>query len=337
MLLTDGNLLAIGDDGCVTAGAAQGSERAEVYDPTIDRWTEVGTLNKPRGVPELVASPDGSAMVLGGVNEQDEPFSSTKIYSPTDRMWSPGPLMNTADVQAAVALEDGTIISVGIESTEILDPGASAWRRSTPPPKVFIERMLPLDDGLVLAVGENDNERRDGALLTFDPGTMRWTSFPAPAFDQFTELVPLPGGDLLAFGMDESELGFFPSATVMRYEASQHRWVEAASIPTVRTDAQIAVMADGRVLVAGGHQRMTDLGDGEVLSITEIYDPETDSWTSGPRLLVTRRAGYAATLADGSVLVYGGYVTWPSADLPDTGTITCPPPIVETERLYAVP
>jgi hypothetical protein len=330
-------VLTVGDDACAIAGAAKGSELAEEYDPARDRWIEVGTLNKPRGVPHLVALPDGTAMVLGGVNEQDEPFSSTKIYSPTDRAWSPGPLMLRADVQATAALADGTIIAVGVESTEILDPAASAWRRSTPPPNVFIEQLLPLADGRVLAIGENDNEARDAAFLTFDPGTTRWSSFTAPAFDRFTELVRLPNDDLLAFGMDESELGLYPSATVMRHKASGDRWVKAASIPAARTDAQIAVMADGRVLVAGGHQQLSDIGDGDVLDSTEIYNSAFDTWVPGPDLLARRQSGYAMTLPDGSVLVYGGHGPWSSPSTPDTGSTDCPPPIAETERLYAVP
>ena len=134
VLLTDGTLLAVGDDGCgLLGGAVEGSERAQMYDPAADRWTEVGSLNKPRGVLQLVALPEGSAMVLGGVNEQDEEFSSTKVYSPTDRTWSPGPLMIRAGVYAAGSLADGTVISVGRGATEILDAGATAWRRSRRP------------------------------------------------------------------------------------------------------------------------------------------------------------------------------------------------------------
>jgi hypothetical protein len=337
-LLSDGALLAVGDNGCGMAGAVEGSERAEIYDSTTDLWTEVGSLNKPRGVPELVALRDGTAMVLGGVNENDEGFSSTKVYSPVDRTWSPGPLMIRAGVNAAVALADGTVIAVVGDGTEILDPGASAWRRSTPPPKVFIERLFLLADGLVLAVGSNDNEDRDAAFLTFDPRRDRWARI-AAASSYRSDVVTTDHGTILSLGQDEG------GSLVERYDPRADEWTPTARMRDGRVRAQVARLADGRVLVAGGmsvSSRAVDGGysvteDG-VSDTTEIYDPGSDTWTGGPRLLSPRQAGYAIALPDGSVLVYGGYAAEaPSEPSPDTGTGECPPPIPETERLYVVP
>lgn len=337
VLLTDGTLLAVGEDACVSAGAAQGSERAEVYDPGADQWIEVGSLNKPRGVPQLVALPDGTAMVLGGVNEQDEPFSSTKIYSPRDRTWSAGPLMIRADVQAAIATTDGTIVSVGVEGTEILDRGGTAWRRSTPPPKVFVERLFLLPDGVLLAAGENDTEERDAAFLTFDPHRETWTRISA-ASSYRSDVVTLEDGSILSLGQDEG------GSRVERLDSPTAEWTATAPMHDGRVGAQVASLADGRVLVAGGmsiSSRAVDGGysvteDG-VSDATEIYDPGSDSWTPGPRLGSPRQAGYAKALPDGSVLVYGGYVSSPASGTPDTGTVECPAPIPETERLYVVP
>ena len=339
VLLTDGTLLAVGEDACVSAGAAQGSERAEVYNPGTDRWTEVGSLNKPRGVPQLVALPDGTAMVLGGVNEQDVAFSSTKVYSPRDRAWSAGPLMIRADVQAAITTKDGRIIAVGVEGTEILDRGGTAWRRSTPPPKVFVERLFLLPNGVLVAAGENDTEERDAAFLTFDPHGETWTRISAVSSYRFDAVVvALEDGSILSLGQDEG------GSRVERLESPTAEWTATAPMHDGRVRAQVAALADGRVLVAGGmsiSSRAVDGGysvteDG-VSDATEIYDPGSDTWTPGPRLGSPRQEGYAKALPDGSVLVYGGYVSVPSSGTPDTGTVACPPPIAETERLYAVP
>jgi galactose oxidase len=58
----------------------------------------------------------------------------------------------------------------------------------------------------------------------------------------------------------------------------------------------IAILPDGRVLVAGGDDAAN----------TSIYDPATDSWTRGPAMNIAR--GYQAdvTLADGRVFTIGG-------------------------------
>ena len=326
VLLTDGTLLAVGDDRCGMAGAHEGSERAEIYDHAADRWTEVGSLNKPRGGPQLVALPEGSAMVLGGVNEQDEEFSSTKVYSPTDRTWSPGPLMIRAGIYAAVSLADGTVISVGRGGTEILDAGATAWRRSTPPPKVFIEQLFLLADGVVLAVGTNDNEDRDAAFLTFDPDRETWTSLAAPSTYR-SDVITLDDGSIVVVGSGDAGTG------VERYDRASDRWVPGAPMSRGRYDAQVTRLTDGRVLVAGGS---TISGD-DATDTTEIYDPGADTWTPGPPLLAPRQRGHAMSLPDGSVLVYGGHGPWSPPPSPDTGSTECAPPIAETERLYVVP
>jgi Kelch motif protein len=329
VLLTDGTMLAVGDDGCGLAGANKGSEITEVYDPTADSWTQVGSLNKPRGGLQLMALPDGAAMVLGGVNEQDEEFSSTKIYSPIERGWSDGPLMIRAGVYAAIATADGMVISVGLGGTEILEPGAKAWRRSAVPPKVFVERMFLLADGLVLAVGSNDNEDRDAAFLTFDPDRETWKRLAAPPSYR-SDVVPLDDGSVLAVGTDDT------GTRVERYERAADRWVTVAPIDTGRYGAQITRLTEGRVLVAGGTVTKAGSSAEVATDTTEIYDPASDTWKPGPSLLAPRERGYAMTLADGSVLVYGGHATWSQPPSPDTGS-DCPPPIAETERLYAVP
>jgi hypothetical protein len=87
------------------------------------------------------------------------------------------------------------------------------------------------------------------------------------------------------------------------------------------------VLADGRVLVAGGSTG-SDFG-GRALTTTELYDPAADRWEPGPDLLEPRYGGHALVLADGSVLILGG-----AKDFNTEGdTPWCPTPLVTTERL----
>jgi galactose oxidase len=63
----------------------------------------------------------------------------------------------------------------------------------------------------------------------------------------------------------------------------------------------IAILPDGRVLVAGGDDAAN----------TSIYDPATDSWTRGPAMNIPRGYQADATLADGRVFTIGG--SWSGA------------------------
>ena len=68
------------------------------------------------------------------------------------------------------------------------------------------------------------------------------------------------------------------------------------------------VLADGRVLVAGGCQAFAagTCMAGAVTATTEIYDPESDTFAAGPSLLHARWGHDAVLRGDGTVLIVGG-------------------------------
>jgi N-acetylneuraminic acid mutarotase len=61
------------------------------------------------------------------------------------------------------------------------------------------------------------------------------------------------------------------------------------------------VAADGKIHAIGGRFGASN----DKTDMHDIYDPATNSWTSGPPL-PTARSGVAATLYEGMVLVLGG-------------------------------
>jgi N-acetylneuraminic acid mutarotase len=78
-----------------------------------------------------------------------------------------------------------------------------------------------------------------------------------------------------------------------------------------RYDHTATLLADGRVLVAGGTRSTV------ILDSTEIYDPTSNSWSPGPSL-PSPRTGHAATLLPGGrVLVVGGNGTSDPLDTAD--------------------
>ena len=183
----------------------------------------------------------------------------------------------------------------------------------------------------MLAKGEWHDEPELPVFLRFDPGGEIWGTIEPP--DVFRpELVALASGSLLVLGDNEG------GGRVERYNAKTGKWREPAQMRTGRTRAQVTLLQDGRVLVAGGVELLSEpvdggysVTEGAALNSTEIYDPAADAWTSGPRLLRARQGGQAITLGDGSVLVFGGYVaTPPEPANPDTGTPgPCPTPAGE--------
>lgn len=135
----------------------------------------------------------------------------------------------------------------------------------------------------------------------YDPTTNAWTTTaPAPAFDA---LAPLPGGKVLGvYGQD------YPSATAQIYDPVTNKWTATGGIAARRVGFVLASLPSGRVLLAGGQE--VGLGVGAVntdRAQSWEYDPTAGTWSSVGPLIASRSATPWVTLADGRILVAGGF------------------------------
>lgn len=321
VVLGDGSVLVVGDDhACIPGGAEAGSERAEVYEPAHDRWVEVESLNKPRKIPATVGLADGSAMVIGGINIDDVSFSSTKIFSSTARTWADGPLLDVARNRPfAATLGDGRVLvasevafaeTSSITTTEIYDPSAGTWSRGPSLSAVSFNDLLPLADGRLLGMGISDMDTEPALVaLLFDPSRDTWVTIQAPGMGIGFELVALADGGALAIGgYDGGELyGGDGSLTarVGRLDPTSGRWNPVAPMSTPRAETTTVRLVDGRVLAIGGAIG-DDFSNSQALTAVELFDPESDRWTTLPDLMEPRYDAEAVVLEDGSVLLLGG-------------------------------
>ena len=85
------------------------------------------------------------------------------------------------------------------------------------------------------------------------------------------------------------------------YVPSHGRFVSVGRSHELRNSHTATLLADGRVLVAGGW------GANAVTASTEIYDPGTKSFSRGPQMLSIRAGASATLLTDGRVLLAGGF------------------------------
>lgn len=109
----------------------------------------------------------------------------------------------------------------------------------------------------------------------------------------------LPNGKVLVVG-GEHPLPSEPTAEIL--DPVTQTWSQPSPANYHHTEATATLLADGRVLVAGGG------GPPGFLS-TEIYDPASDTWTSVPVADVPRGHHSAVRLSDGRVLLAGGYLS----------------------------
>jgi Galactose oxidase, central domain/Kelch motif len=98
-------------------------------------------------------------------------------------------------------------------------------------------------------------------------------------------------------------------------------WASTGNMVTPRSGQTATLLADGKVLAAGGNVGDTGLAE------AELYDPATRTWTATGSM-GTARTGHTATLLpDGRVLVAGGYgggMVPPSSLLPTSAELYDP-------------
>jgi hypothetical protein len=195
---------------------------------------------------------------------------------------------------------------------------------------------VSLADGRALGIGWNfsDTEPTIAAVI-YDPSMDAWDGISAPTMGIGFEIVPLPDGGALAIGGNDGGELFGGdgslTARVDRLNPVTGRWSPVAPMPTARAGTTSVVLADGRVLVAGGTGGTSRPDNGPALTRVEVFDPESGAWTVAPDLLEPRYAGYGAhlvVLSDGDVLLLGG------ANDFNTGFDTpwCPQPMTSVER-----
>ncbi len=109
------------------------------------------------------------------------------------------------------------------------------------------------------------------------------------------EVVVTGGTDGRDHGLSVTEL----------FNPRTNRWGAGPAMSSPRIDHTATLLLDGRVLVTGGFDRLDQ--SERTLASTEIFDSGRNRWTPTSRMIVARARHTATLLANGSVLVVGGY------------------------------
>lgn len=266
--LLDGRVLVAGGRGG-PKGVALAS--AEIYDPAADTFTATGSLTEPHYEPSAALLDDGRVLVAGGYAGRD-PIATADLYDPATGTFSPTGELNVARIQASgvTRLADGRILIVG------------GWGAKAP--LTSAEIYDPATGQFSLA-GEMPEGRALHGLVTLADGRV---------------LVVGGSGDAGGNG--------FPvyHATALLYDPATQQFTPTGSLAHPRDQAAVSLLPDGRVLVAGGSRLEGNPGSVAV-AMAEIYDPATGSFSEAGEMLVPSYDAHPATLADGSILIAGGW------------------------------
>lgn len=118
-----------------------------------------------------------------------------------------------------------------------------------------------------------------------------------PRYDHLA--VALRDDRVLVLGGRDDE-GFITETEI--FDSSDGSWIEAGSLSKARDYGSSAILlSDGRVLVTGDITNSANPS-----SVSELYDPSTNTWSVLDTDPLRHSFGYAVALPDGSALVGGG-------------------------------
>lgn len=302
-------------------------------------------MTSPRALAESVELADGRTLIVGGVDGTGAAVATCEIYDPatnsfvaTGSMAAPrvaGGIARLADGRVLVAggttdLTDATAAVTNVTaSAEIYNPATGTWssaagiggRRLAPALATLPNGRVLLSGGVAVSFffGLPVSAVSTTSCRFYDPTNNSWSSAPAMgsghAYHQGGQAVLNDGRVLVTGGVFVPNLlgaaTAGPTAAAEVFDPVANAWTSAA-MAQPRGLHTATLLADGRVLVAGGAQGTVQLPVS--IASTELFDPATNSFSAGP-MLGTPRAGHAAArLPDGLVIMLGGQDLTATAD-----------------------
>lgn len=287
---------------------------AELFDAATRTWSPAGAMAHPRSTHQAVALDDGRVLAMGGVDDLGVMQASAELYNPTTRTWSPAPSMASPRYYfTATKLKDGRVLVAGgcamagcgaaAPFGEVFNPATNTW--SPTGPNVYArasQAAALLLDGRVMLIG-GDAVTQDTTEV-YDPATNQWTdSGPMTVVRSNHAAATLSSGEVLtAGGMDNwgaingnADLG----------DAATALWNVAPAMFDARMYHVMLALPDGRALAIGGQQ--VQLHSFVDIPRCEVYDPLAGGWARTGSMAVARESHSATVLANGDVLVTGGF------------------------------
>ncbi len=266
---------------------------------------------------------DGHVLIVGGgLDETDaniqDAYASAELYDPSSGTFkATGPMHAARGNHTATLLSDGRVLIAGgspgesghASPAELYDPASGTFSVTGTPGSVRSGAMaVLLHDGRVLIAGGFLGGTPPGPMASaelYDPATGKFSPTGSMSVARMHATATLlPDGRLLVAG-GENPPGT-PYASAELYDPATGKFSPTGSMSTGRSLLISALLPDGRVLVAGGWN-FDATNTSACLASAELYDPKTGTFTAAGAMPIPRSGSVATTLADGRVLIFGGY------------------------------
>ena len=242
--------------------------------------------------------------------------------------WEPGVVVLDDKLYIFGGYTDGVVSS---KRSEFFDPSDNSWTLIQELPSAITHMNMVLDGRTVWFAGGFKDGYKGHAIAevwNYDVDLDRYTAAPLLPEPRAGGGLAVVNGQLHYFGGlmadRDTDSGDHWMLDLEGWMQGSATWTHAAPMPAPRNQFSTVVF-DGRIYAVGGqfHHDSVQLDQPR----TDIYDPVTDTWSSGPDLPKGHSHAEGATFVhDGNIYMIGGHTT------PTGGTKSQDPDILRLTR-----
>jgi len=259
---------------------------------------------------------NGKIYAIGGMPD----YNTNEEYDPATDMWNVKAPMPTARYKFGIAVYQNKIYCIGGQfsnrssnarseqtgAIEVYDPATNTWEIKTPMPSPRSQFQANVVNGKIYLIGGRTGGQYSTVSLNevYNPETEAWTtkaSIPYPVVSYASAVV---GNKIYVLGGQDEFNETMNLAVNQIYDTETDTWSFGTPMPTAvwkTAGAKLGAFAQQRIFVVGG-----ELGNiGGAANITQIYDPEADTW-SGGSFMPTSRFGLACVVVNDKLYAIGG-------------------------------
>lgn len=201
----------------------------------------------------------------------------------------------------------------GMKAIDIYDPQTNTWTKGQQPPlEMHHFQALPYQGKIYVMgafTGGYPDETPIPNIYIYDPQVDRWEKGPdIPKVRRRGAAGVVVHQDkfYLVSGIQNGHLGGYVN-WLDEYDPASGEWKVLPDAPHKRDHFQ-AAMAGNKIYAAGGRTSSAETGQPLELTVPEVdvYDFETNQWTTLKEAIPTQRAGTTAVVSGNKIVVMGG-------------------------------
>ncbi|HEX9001361.1 MAG TPA: zf-HC2 domain-containing protein [Blastocatellia bacterium] len=244
---------------------------AELFDPATGSFRQTGRMTAPRESHKATLLPDGKVLITGGHDRTGRHLASAEIYDPATRQFtSAGSMLTPRSDHVATLLSNGMVLVTGgmtnapaetltLSSAELFDPLKRVFSAVGSMHTVRAKHSAALlPDGKVIVMGGTDvrlGRGKKASAELYDPAKRQFAqtgNMNTARYKIRDAVVVLRDGRVLVAGGGTQVEVYDPASGVFR--------LVKGDLGAARHYATATLLADGRVLFAGGYATGSNAG-----------------------------------------------------------------------------